>query len=305
MDIAEELPKRKDAMITKSAISTYPVKALAKHQINQFLVNYRMLTGKLRVAPDFIIIGAQRCGTTSLYNNLNRHLCVAPALKKEIHFFDVNFDKGTDWYRAHFPSYLYRYVRKVRDQRIITGEASPYYLFHPHVPKRVVELFPRIKLIALLRNPIDRAYSHYNHEVRKGFEKLPFLEAIEKEPERLLVDAEKMQEDENYYSFNHRHYSYLSRGIYVDQLKNWMRFFSREQILILKSEDFYSDPGTVMSRLQAFLKLPGLHMGNYGRYNYHPYAELGAAMRTHLINYFRLHNQELYEYLGMDFGWNI
>ena len=292
-------------MITKSAIDTYPMKALAKHQINQLLVNYRILTGKLRIAPDFIIIGAQRGGTTSLYNNLNRHLCVAPALKKEVHFFDVNFNKGTDWYKAHFPSYLYRYIRKVRDQGIITGEASPYYLFHPHVPKRVVELFPGIKLIALLRNPIDRAYSHYHHEVRRGFEKLSFAEAIEKEPERLLADAEKMQEDENYYSFNHRHYSYLSRGIYVDQLKNWMRFFSREQMLILKSEDFYRDPGAVMSRLQAFLKLPSLQMGNYGRYYYHPYSELGAAMRTYLIDYFRPHNKELCEYLGVDFGWDV
>jgi hypothetical protein len=292
-------------MITKSALEMYPVKALAKHQINQLFVSYRMLTGKLRMAPDYIIIGAQRCGTTSLYNNLNRHLCVAPALKKEVHFFDVNFNKGTDWYKAHFPSYLYRYIRKLRDQAIITGEASPYYLFHPHVPKRVIELFPRIKLIALLRNPIDRAYSHYHHEVRKGFEKLSFAEAIEKEQERLLADAEKMHEDENYYSFNHRHYSYLSRGIYINQLQNWMRFFSREQILILKSEDFYRDPGTVMSRLQAFLKLPSLQMEKFRRYNYHPYSELGTGMRAYLIDYFRPHNKELYEYLGVDFGWDV
>jgi Sulfotransferase domain len=263
-----------------------------------------MLTGRLRIAPDFVIIGAQRCGTTSLYNNLKKHLYIVPALKKEVHFFDINFNKGADWYRAHFPSYIYKYTKRIGGQNFITGEASPYYIFHPHAPKRVAELLPQIKLIALLRNPVDRAYSHYHHEVRIGYETLSFEEAIAREKERLLAEATKMQEDEDYCSFNHRHYSYLSRGIYIDQLKNWMQFFPSEQVLILKSEDFYNDPPTVVARVLEFLGLPNCRIENSGKYNYHPYSKMDTTVRKDLIAYFEPLNQALYDYLNVDFGWN-
>src|SRR5439155_957892 len=125
----------------------------------------------------------------------------------------------------------------------LTGEASPYYLFHPRVPKRVRELLPSVKLIVLLRNPCDRAYSHYHHEVRLGVEALPFEAAIEREGERLRGEPEKLLASDTYYSFNHQHYSYLARGVYIDQLLAWRGdLFPKEQLLILRSEDPYANP---------------------------------------------------------------
>lgn len=266
----------------------------------------RMQKDQILLIPDFIIIGAQRCGTTSLYNYLTKHPHVVSSYKKEVHFFDVNFKNGIGWYRAHFfPSFSYKYyVKQISKQDIVTGEASPYYIFHPHAPKRILETVPRAKLIALLRNPVDRAYSHYRHEVKLGVETLSFKDAIEKEEERLRGEMEKMLEDENYYSFNHQHYSYLSRGIYVDQLKTWMNLFPKEQILILKSEDFFNDPPAIFKQVLEFLNLPSWELKEYRKYNVGWLAEkMDATIRKRLIDYFEPHNQRLHEYLGVNFGW--
>ncbi len=263
------------------------------------------LTARVRMLPDFIIIGTQKGGTSSLYDYLAQHPCIAPALESEVHFFDANFHKGINWYRAHFPSLLYRdYVRKVQGRQLITGEKSPYYMFYPHAPRRIFETLPHVKLIVMLRNPVDRAYSHYYHQVRKGRETLSFEEAIAAEPERLKGELEKILEDERYTSYSHVHFSYLSRGIYVDQLKVWMRFFPREQFLILKSEDFFADPPAVYRQVLAFLGLPDWELRNYKKHNVGRYSEMDPATRRRLVEYFRPHNQRLYDYLGVDFGWD-
>ena len=176
----------------------------------------------MRLLPDFIIIGVQRCGTTSLYCNLVQHPNIFPAFVKEVHFFDIDFIKGINWYRPHFPSRLYKYyITRICKQGFITGEASPSYIIH-RLAKRISKILPRVKIIILLRNPIYRAYSHYCHQVRKRRETLSFKHAIEKEAERLNGEAEKILQNENYNSFNHRRFSYLARGIYVDQLKSCM-----------------------------------------------------------------------------------
>jgi Sulfotransferase domain len=211
-----------------------------ENQLHKRAPNYGML--------DFLIIGAQKCGTTSLYNYLVQHPQIVPALQKEVHFFDFNFDKGLDWYFGQFPNYN-------PADNLITGEASPYYIFHPLVAKRVHQLFPKVKLIVLLRNPVERAISHYYHEVRLGCEPLCLEEAIASEPIRLQGETEKLIADGTYYSFNHQHYTYLSRGIYVDQLQSWFNLFPREQFLILKSEDLYANPAQVLNKVLEFLEV--------------------------------------------------
>lgn len=265
------------------------------------VVRYRVLLGQERLVPDFMIIGAQRCGTSYLYGELIKHPQIAPALKKEVHFFDLQYRNGVAWYRAHFPAWP---ATQSCARNFMTGEASPYYLFHPHVPQRVAALVPRVKLIVLLRNPVDRAYSHYHHEVRKGFESLPFQAAIEREPERVLAETKKVLEDEAYCSFNHRHYSYLSRGVYVDQLKSWMNIFPKAQLLLLKSEDFYQDPPSVMKQITDFLHVPPWEPEAYKQSKYPPYPKMDAPIRASLIDYFEPHNQRLYAYLGVNLGWD-
>jgi hypothetical protein len=266
---------------------------------------YRAITSPFRALPDFIIIGAQRCGTTSLYSYLTQHPCITAAYKKEIHFFDFNFQRGRCWYRAHFPSLLSKYYyTKIRKQKFITGEASPYYIFYPHAPKRILSALPQIKLIILLRNPVDRAYSHYNHEIKLGVETLSFAEAIRKEKERLNGEKKKVLKDESCYSFNLQHYSYLSRGIYIDQLKIWFNFFTKEQILILKSEDFYNDTQGILKQIFKFLNLPSWEIKNIKKHNHINYRKINFSDREYLLKYFKPHNKKLYDFLGMDFAWH-
>ena len=272
---------------------------------------YRGLTVPIRLLPDFLIIGTQRGGTTSLYNYLIARPGVGPAMVKELHFFDKNFNKGLLWYRAHFPSsiqkYSYQFTHK---QSFVTGEASAYYLFHPHVPKRVAKLLPHVKLIAMLRNPVDRAYSQYNFEVDLGRETLPFEDAIEREEERISKEKEKMLADESYVSFDYSRYSYLSRGIYADQLQTWMSLFPKKQFLMLKSEDFYADPVNALEQTSKFLNLPKLEthekQRKYRQHNYNttPYPKMNPDTRKRLIEYFEPHNERLYDLLGVNLDWN-
>lgn len=266
---------------------------------------YRIQTGQMRALPDFIVIGGQKCGSTSLYKYLVEHTNIAPASTKGASYFAHNFAKGQSWYRSHFPTYLAKYVGQLYKGKIMAGESSPYYIYHPMAPQRISQILPNVKLIALLRNPIDRAYSHYNHEVRNGDETLSFKEAIEKEPERLQGEMERIVEDVNYYGYNHRHFSYLSRGRYIDQLEAWTAYFPKEQILVLTSENFFKDTPSVLNQIAEFLNLPpAWELNEFKKYNKHPYSKMDPSMRAYLRDYFRPHNQRLYEFLDMDLGWD-
>lgn len=263
--------------------------------------------------PDYLIIGAQRCGTTSLYSYLAQHPQIVPAEKKEVHFFDLNFHQGVDWYREKFPNIAKcvsqetaTATREAGNKYIsgfISGEASPYYLFHPFVPQRVHQLFPEIKLIVLLRNPVERTISHYYHEVRLGWESLSFEDAIAQEDFRLKGESEKMFSNERYYSFNHQHYTYLSRGIYINQIATWMSLFPKEQFLIIKSEDFYTQPDLIFNEACEFLNLPSFQIPKYEKINAGDYLPVSETMQSQLKEYFQPYNQKLEEFLGRKFDW--
>jgi hypothetical protein len=266
---------------------------------------FRRLTSRWRTLPDFLIIGAMKCGTTSLYYYLTRHRGVAPVERKELHFFDRGYHRGIEWYKSHF---LLRgekfYRRHLRRRRWLAGEATPLYLFHPLAPERIKRTLPEAKLIVLLRNPVDRAYSHYQHQVRAGKERLSFAEAIEREPERLRGEIEKMRADGSYDGVSYRRFSYLARGRYAEQLRVWFGLFAREQMLVLNSEELFQNPSQTVARTLEFLKLPAKQSRRYPTYNEGRYARMDAKMRQQLIEYFRPHNQALYDLLGKDFGWD-
>lgn len=268
---------------------------------------FRASTNPIRMMPDFIIIGAQKGGTTSLYRYLVEHPCVAPIYIKEPHFFDLYFYKGLPWYRAHFPTAVEKYyARRFQKHDLITGEASPYYLFHPQAARRIAKTLPRTKLIVLLRNPIDRAYSQYHHQVsQKGVEPLTFEEALDCEEKRLAGETEKLLKDDKYSSFNHRHYSYLARSKYIEQLPTWMSIFPKEQLLILRSEDLYTNPASIVKQTLEFLSLPTVGMPTvYKAHNEAKYAKMAPATRERLVEYFKPYNARLYEFLGRDFEWD-
>jgi hypothetical protein len=213
---------------------------------------------------------------------------------KEVHFFDLHFGKGLPWYFAQFPEH---------GQAQITGEASPYYIFHPQVSQRIKKALPGVKLIVLLRNPVDRAYSHYQHQLRLGVEKLPFEMALQAESGRIEGEEQKLHRDGDYYSFNHQHFSYQARGIYVDQLKRWSDLFADEEILTIRSEDFFDNPSVVLQSVTEFLGIRNLGLQTEKRHNALSYSEMNPSTKAQLKEVFCLHNQRLYEYLGRDMKW--
>lgn len=259
---------------------------------------------RLRMMPDFLIVGGQRCGTTSLYNYLTQHPCVESASEKEIQFLSLNFSRGVSWYKKHFPVALKKYyARVINGHELITGEATPYYLFHPHAPGRARQVVPKAKIIILVRNPVDRAYSHYHRHVRFKVETLPFEEAIQAEPVRLQGEVERMTADVKYFSFNHQMYSYLARGIYIDQIRLWRMHFPEEQIYIMKSEDLFRSPANSLSNIYNFLGLNDYALKDYRKHNAGGQLPMSKSTRKRLVEYFEPYNHRLYQYLGKDLGW--
>lgn len=235
--------------------------------------------------PDFAIIGAPKCGTTFLYHLLAEHPLVRPAAFKELHYFDLLHDKGEQWYRRCFPS-----PRHKDGQKTITGEATPGYLDHPDAPERMAAVAPQVRLIALLRNPVDRAYSGYHFfRSRQG----RVTNEFDKHARAALEDPLRSR--------------MLSRGIYVDQLAAWSKVFAREQMLVLKSEEFFEDPRRTLDVVLNFLDLPAWEpeaseLGQ--KRNKGPYeGGMEGETRRRLEEYYEPHNQRLYDYLGKDFGW--
>jgi hypothetical protein len=259
---------------------------------------FHRMTSPLRVLPDFVIVGTMKGGTTSMFQYLSQHPQINPPFRKEIKFFDIHFPKGLMWYRAHYPLWA-----KMSDGAL-TGEATPYYIFHPLAARRMAETLPDAKLIFMLRNPVDRAYSHYSHIHRVGREPLSFEDAIAAEPDRLAGEAEKIMADPNYSTFTHVHYSYLSRGRYVEQMPRWLDLFPRERILILPSEDLSAEPAATFQKVLEFLELKSWQPERFSIFKQGSYEQMPAATRQKLVDYFRPYNQQLYDLLGMKFDWD-
>ncbi|MGB3514034.1 MAG: tetratricopeptide repeat protein [Microcoleaceae cyanobacterium] len=241
--------------------------------------------GKVK-SPDFMIIGVNKGGTTSLYSYLIQHPQIIPPIKKEMDFWSWKFNGSIDWYLAHFPAIP-------EGNKFLTGEASPSYFDHPNAAERIFQALPKIKIILLLRNPIDRAVSQYHQWLRLNWENRSFEEVI-------MSDLDKLTTAPNYWR---QELNYLARGAYIEFLKKWMSLFSREQFLVLKSEDFYANPAATMEQVLRFLNLPEYQLSEYKNYNTGKYSPIDESMRRSLNDYFQVHNQRLEEYLGINFNW--
>jgi hypothetical protein len=254
--------------------------------------------------PDFVIIGERKCGTTFLYHLLGQHPLVEPAASKELHFFDALFEhESVEWYRQCFPA-----PRWESGRRTITGEGTPY-MSHLLAPERMAKVVPEARLIALLRNPVDRAFSDYQQVVRKGRETRTFEEAIGA-VEKGWSSARGGEVPERAHSGRR---GYLSRSIYAEHLLRWSEYFPREQMLVLKSEDFFDNPRETLETVFSFLGLPEWELQalqtrkerkkrdkrNVGGYE----GGMDPETRRRLEEFFQPHNQRLYDYLGVDFGW--
>ena len=255
--------------------------------------------------PNFFIVGAPRSGTTSMYIYLKQHPEIYVSVDKEPHFFDNNNLRGEEFYRRLFPLRMHVRARERRSgRRAATGEATTYYLSHPAVPARVRAMLPDVRLIAILRDPVDRAYSHYQLSVREGGEPLSFEEALAAEPERLAGEEERLLSDPAYRGVAHRFHSYRSRGRYVDQLRRWWAEFPRDQLLVLRSEDMFAEPRAVYDTLVRFLGLdPDADRRTFAARNRVTYDEMRPETREELRRYYEQPNRELEAELGRSMQW--
>ncbi len=282
----------------------------AMHKVTRPLrLRWRRFTAPLRVLPDFIIIGTQKGGTTSLYNYLSAHPFIMPAARKEVHFFDTHEVSGTALhkYRSHFPMTISRNAVGIRlGRKPLCLEASPEYLYEEQVPALVAKTLPNIKLIAILRNPIDRAYSQYQMNRRRNIEPLEFAEAIEKEYERITQGV-------NVKSVTHippekhalRLYSYQSRGYYAEQLERWFKYFPRENFHIFQSEKLFENTSEEFCRVQQFLGIPEWEPRGYGvHWDGGEYEPISPIVREKLRAHFNPYNEKLYQLLGCRFDWD-
>lgn len=250
----------------------------------------RTALGRQGALPSFIIIGAQRAGTTSLFTALAEHDQVRPPIGKELQYFSLHFRRDLDFYRGHFP--------RLRPGEI-TFEASPYYLFHPDVPRRVAQALPSVKTVVMLRDPVSRAYSHWQHSVLHGYEPFSFADAIDAEADR-LGRAATHGVDSKRWRDAMRHHSYLARGRYAEQLHRWFEHLGRDRVHVIRSEAFFAEVGQGMADLYSFLGLPpGPSLPQ--RSNSWPHRgpnELTPAMVERLQREFRPHNEALSDLLG-------
>jgi hypothetical protein len=286
---------------------------VVRRPVKRLFRGFGVATSDFRPLPDYLIIGTHRGGTTSLHQYLQQHPCVGPNFPrlqnvKGVRYFDQNYFRGLDWYRSHFPTVAYRsYLRHRHGEPVLTGEASPYYLFHPAAAERAAKDVPQAKIIALLRDPIERAYSHWKRERRDGTEPLEsFEDAIAAEPGRLAGEVGRILSDDRYYSYAHENFSYITQGLYLDSLRRWLEPYPREQVHVEVSERFLEDPQAVYDRVLRFLGLRPFALRDAERLNVTSQRTgqgLGSEALRELTARLAPHNRRLEEYLGIKLGW--
>ncbi|MDT9341225.1 tetratricopeptide repeat protein [Trichodesmium erythraeum 21-75] len=244
--------------------------------------------------PSFVIIGTVKGGTSSLYNYLCHHPNVIPALQKEINFFNNKFNQGIDWYLAHFP-------QLPEQGKFITGEATPNYMYSDEIGKKLLDNFPKIKIIAILRNPVDRTISHYYMAKRLGQESKKFTEFV---PQEMKFLRRLNNNYQNYQRLIKEMSAYFRGSLYIHFLKKWINLFPKEQLLILKSEDMYENPAGTTKKAFDFLGLPNYQLLEYKKYFPGYYAPIDASLRCQIAELFQPHNQKLEESLGIKFNWD-
>ena len=265
---------------------------------------FRQITSGIRVLPDFILFGGTRSGVMTLTKYIQEHPDVS--IIRNIHFFEYTFTNNVGWYKRYFPTSFYKNFFRVKHKRkLVVGESTGTYLFHPDVPKRIRENIPNVKLIVMLRNPINSLYSKYNHYRNEGLESSSLEDAIKMEMKRIKIGNERKELRINNPDFdNHVNFNYLRHGHYAEKLKNWLKIFPKEHILILTNDEFNADIDKTMKQTFDFLSLPNYTIKNKIKHSVGRYPKMQESVRKLLVDYFRSYNQEFYKLIGKELDWD-
>ena len=229
-----------------------------------------------------------------------KHPRVISALRKEISYFTGrDYAAGRFWYKQHFPTVLERFGGK------ITGESAPTYLFNPFVPSRLRAAIPHIKLIVVLRNPVDRAYSEYNMRLERHREGMTFEDALDCEERRVVGHWDLAARDPSHVPYGALWHSYAGGGIYADALSHWRKFFNPNNMLVLDTNNLSGggEGGQALNDTFEFLGLERHDVGDEN-YNTRQYPPMAPSTRQRLVDFFRPHNARLYRMLGRRFDWD-
>ena len=263
------------------------------------------LTSQARMLPAFLIVGGQRCGTTSMYRTMSQHPAILkPVLHKGVHYFDTAYERGFDWYRGHFPlQATARWTARRAGTESLTFESSPYYMFHPLAADRIAADLPGVRLLVLLRDPVERAYSAHAHELARGFEDQPFEAALELEGERLRGEAERLAAEPGYVSHHHQHHGYLHRGRYLEHLLRLSAAVGGDHLHVVDSHRFFTDPEPEYAGVLSFLGLPDRGTPVFERHNARARTPMSDTLRTRLEDHFAPHDERLADWLGFAPSW--
>jgi len=272
---------------------------------------YRQVTSKFRVLPNFIIIGAGRAGTTALYSYLIQHPDIFSAYTEkndpvgDLHFFEYMISNKIDWYKSHFPTQFTRSYHE-RKNSFITGEFTSTYMYHPDVPRRIFNLLPKIKLIVILRNPIDKAYSTYQQQFQFEEYTTSFEDTIDAEFRRMKLNKDiPLLNSSNPDFENSVAHNIIRHGIYADYLEHWLEIFTKKQMLILNSVDLKKSTKKTLHQVFNFLNIPNYDITDISPVNIGKYPPIDRSTRKRLIEFYKPHNQRLNKLLGTNFDWDI
>jgi Sulfotransferase domain len=256
-------------------------------------------TAGVRMTPSFLVVGAQRCGTTTLYRVLSDHPdVVRPTMSKGIGYFDLNYERGPRWYRGHFPLSA-AHERRGR----VAFESSGYYCYHPLAASRIARDLPDVRVVMMVRDPVERAQSAYKHESARGFEELSFEEAVDAEPARLEGEVERMLADPTYQSWEHRHHSYVTRGRYAEQVERLHSELGAERVHLVDADRFFADPRREFSQLTDWLGLRPWVPPSVPQANARPGDLLSESLRRRLREMFTESDERLAAQLGRQPSW--
>ena len=261
------------------------------------------ITGFIRVIPDFLVIGAKRCGTTSLYQHLSEHPCISRSPRDNIGFFNENYHLGINWYKSLFPTVFYKKKMESKNKQCLFFDVTSTYMEEELTAKNVYEVNPNQKIIVILRNPVDRAYSHYHVNVKEKSEKRSFEDAIFEEMNRIKSERIIQNKNKNLRVFTPNNIHYLKKGFYALQLKSWFKIFPREQILVLSTEEFQEDQNLIYKKIFDFLNIPNMKIKSTEKMEKGNYIPMKHDTRNLLLDYFRQCNHELFELINSEFDW--
>ena len=285
---------------------------------------YRRITSRFRMLPSFLILGGSRSGNTSLFAHLIEHPNIIPGNKKAFFFFQYNANNTTSFYRSQFP---------IKRKNRITSDSTSSYFVHPLIPARVHKLLPAAKLIVVLRNPVERAYSEFHYTVALGSELAEnFEDVIKSELKRIEIVNKKPELTIENTNYKHFTFSHLRDGLYAQHLERWLKFFPKEQLLVLHTKDLYTSLDKTLDETFEFLNLPKYKIKNKVEknkiqkirpmagheqnvyknidsktqtlFNVQNYPEMKPETRKFLQDFFRPHNEKLFKMIGKRFDWN-